>query len=67
MSDDTEVTNILNKNFVETVRKLSKKGGCNENILDFNSVDNPLKNRIYRFKNHPSVIAMNEKVVTGIQ
>ena len=37
ISDDTEVANVLNKNFVEAVRLLSDKGGCSNNVLDFNS------------------------------
>ena len=65
ISDDTEVANILNKNFVEAVRLLSDKGGCSNNVLDFNTIDDPLENIIHRFKNHPSIIAIKEKVVSG--
>ena len=45
MLGDTEVANILNKNFVEAVRQLSDKGGCGENVLDYNSIDNLLENK----------------------
>ena len=65
ISDDTEVANILNKNFVEAVRLLSDKGGCSNNVLNFNTIDDPLENIIHRFKNHPSIIAIKEKVVSG--
>ena len=65
ISDDTEVANVLNKNFVEAVRLLSDKGGCSNNVLNFNTIDDPLENIIQRFKNHPSIIAIKEKVVSG--
>ena len=33
--------------------------------LNFNTIDDPLQNIIQRFKNHPSIISIKEKVVSG--
>ena len=65
ISDDTEVANVLNENFVEALRLLSEIGGCSDNVFDSNTTDDPLENIIHQFKNHPSVIAIKEKVVSG--
>jgi hypothetical protein len=44
---------------------LSDKGGCSNNVLDFNTIDYPLENKIHRLKNHPSIIAIKEKIISG--
>ena len=47
------------------MRILSDKGGCSENVLDKNSIDDPLQNITHRFKNHPSIISINDNVTSS--
>ena len=65
LSEDTKVAYILNKNFVEAVRQLLDKGGCNENVWDYNSIGKPLENIIHLFRNHLSIIAINKNAVSA--
>ena len=39
------------------------QSGCSKNVLDYKSMKDPLENIIDRFKNHPSIIAINEKII----
>ena len=55
----------MNKNFVDAVRVLSDKGGCSENVLNKNSIDDPLQNIAHRFENHPSIISINDNVASS--
>ena len=66
ISDDTEVANILNKHFTDAVRSLAEAGGCSELVLDHNSLEDPLENIIHRFKDHPSILAINKKKFENI-
>ena len=61
LTDDTEIANVLNKHFVDSVRSLAETGGCSQQVLDYNLLDDPIENIICRFKNHPSIIAINSK------
>ena len=46
------------------MRHLSDKSGCSKNVLDDNSVEDPLQIIVHRFKNHPSIIAINREIVS---
>ena len=59
-TDDIEVTNVLNKHFINSVRCLAEKGGCNAHILEINSKEDPLDNIIARFKHSPSMILIGQ-------
>ena len=61
ISDDTEVANVLNKHFINSVRSLAETGGCSEMVLNHNSMEDPIENVVHRFKNHPSITAINRK------
>ena len=61
ISDDTEVANILNKHFIDSVRSLAEAGGCSQLVLDYNSLKDPIENIIHRFKHHPSITKINDK------
>ena len=62
ISDDSEVADILNKHFVNSVRCLADKGGCSSHVLDVNDAKDPLDNIIKRFQHHPSINAIKENV-----
>ena len=60
--DDAEVANLLSKHFVKSVSKLAEVNGCSQNVLcDVDNTD-PTLNAIERFKCHPSIIAIKQKI-----
>ena len=48
---------------MEAVHHLSDKRGCSKNVLDDNSIEDPLQNIVHRSKKHPSIIAINRETV----
>ena len=52
----------INKHFVQSVSKLAEVNGCSQNVLcDVDNKD-PTLNAIERFKYHPSIIAIKQKM-----
>ena len=53
---------MLNKHFVESDSKLAEVNRCSQNVLcDVNNTD-PTLNAVERFKYHPSIIAIEQKM-----
>ena len=53
-----KVSNVLNKDFINSARCLAEKGGCSVHVLEINSKEDPLENIIIRFQRHPTTIAI---------
>ena len=58
ISDDSEVADILNKHFVNSVRCLADMGWCSSHVFDVNDAKDPLNNIIKRFQHHSSINAI---------
>ena len=43
ISDGTKVAKILNIHFIGAICSLAEEGGCIELVLDYNSLENPVK------------------------
>ena len=64
VTDETEVSNVLNKHFINSVRCLAEKGGCSAQVLEINEKKDPLENILTRFQHHPSITAIKQKGFT---
>ena len=62
ITDDIEITNVLSKHYVNYVRCLVEKSGCNVQVFDINDEKDPLDNIVTRFQLHLSIIEIKEKV-----
>ena len=51
---------MLNKHFLCAVRSLEEAGGCSQQVLNYNSLEDPTQNIFHHFRHHPSIIAMND-------
>ena len=64
MTDETDVSSVINKHFVNSVRCLAEKGGCSEQVLDIKEKKDPLDNTLTRFHHHSSITAIKQKGFT---
>ena len=58
VTGDTEIGNVLNKHFINSVRCLAEKGGCSAHFLEISSKEDPLDNIITCFQYHLSLIVI---------
>ena len=59
ITDPSKVANLLNEHFIDAVSSLARSGGCSENVLDYNILEDPIENVIHRFRHHQSITAIN--------
>ena len=63
ISDDQELADIFNNFFEQTVDNLGIQEYQSDHNIDINSIsDDPIEYAIVKYKNHPSIIRINENV-----
>ena len=61
-SEDKEVADNLNSFFINTVKNLGIQGYDNTNDFIVNEANSPIVNIIDKFKNHPSILKIKDKI-----